>query len=73
MTIAISLEFLLTLITTIVGGVVWICTKLEKINASIARIHTDFVSHSTCKERRESCPCVQQINTLQKLIDHHEG
>ena len=68
MSITISIEFLLTLITTIIGGIAWISSKLEKINASIAQMHTDFVSHDTCKERQGRCPCVLKMERLEEEL-----
>ena len=68
MTISITIEFLLTLVSTIIGAVIWICSKLEKINSSIAQMHTDFVSHDTCKERQGRCPCVLKMERLEKEL-----
>jgi len=55
-------------IGTLFGGFAWISNKLEKIMALIAQIDKTSVSHDVCKQRRNECPCVQQMHELKAEI-----
>jgi len=63
-TISISLETLITLLTALAGGICWLHRELSKINDKLEKL----VTHDLCSERRERCPCVIQMHQLEKEV-----
>lgn len=59
----------LTIIATVVGGFVWISGKLEAIRKDLAEVDKSSVSHSVCSERRDKCPCVDDIREIKERIE----
>ena len=50
----------LTLIGILISGFLWISAKLEKIYVALA----NSVTHKQCSERRDKCPCIEDIEEL---------
>ena len=68
MTITIDIGVIATLITAAVGATTWIGNQLSGIRKDINRLRETFVSHDMCHERRELCPCVQQLSDIKGQI-----
>ena len=64
----------MTLMALILGGFAWIIAKLDKIGDAIADMRENRVSHAVCEKRRESCPCLKELDELKgevTLTTHH--
>lgn len=55
----------LSLITAIVASAIWLCNKLEKLAVAVA----GTVTHEQCSLKRDSCPCIEDIQEINKLIN----
>lgn len=55
----------LSLVVAIVTSAVWLCNKLEKLSVAIAK----SVTHDQCSIKRDNCPCVADIEEINKLIN----
>ena len=55
----------LSLVVAIVTSAVWLCNKLEKLAVAIAK----SVTHEQCSEKRDSCPCVKEIEKINNFIE----
>lgn len=68
MTITIDIGVIVTLITAAVGATAWIGNQLSGIRKDIQQLRETFVSHDMCHERRELCPCVQQLSDIKSKL-----
>lgn len=55
----------LSLITAIVASAIWVCSKLEKLAVAVA----GTVTHEQCSLKRDSCPCIREIQEINELIE----
>lgn len=55
----------LSLITAIVASAIWLCNKLEKLAVAVA----GTVTHEQCSLKRDSCPCIREIQEINELIE----
>lgn len=54
-----------SLVLAIVTSAIWLCNKLEKLSLAVA----NSVTHDQCSQKREKCPCVEDIASINSLID----
>ena len=55
----------MALVTSIVTSAIWLCGELRKLALAVA----NTVTHDQCSQKRDSCPCVKDIEDINSLID----
>lgn len=55
----------LSLIVAIVASAIWVCNKLEKLAVAVA----GTVTHEQCSLKRDTCPCIKDIQEINELIE----
>lgn len=55
----------LSLIVAIVASAIWVCNKLEKLAVAVA----GTVTHEQCSIKRDTCPCIKDIQEINELIE----
>ena len=55
----------LALVTSIVTSAIWVCNRLENLALAVA----NSVTHDQCSQKRDNCPCVKDIDEINRLIN----
>ena len=50
-----------TVLAALWSGFVWIARKFDRLQSSVGKIDKKKVSHKTCIERQERCPCMMEF------------
>ena len=67
----IDLSTVVAIIGAMFAANAWLANKLDKIRTDIATLRTeakDYVTHTTCHQRRAECPCIATLAEIEKRL-----